>query len=188
MMKDALRSIRITGEAAGQFSVEGSGETVADLVRSLDGAGQVTFRNGDILGLDLEQALRRLEKRPLSIVTEVRSGRTGFDSASLSARLNDGLVEINEATVSGLGVQLAVTGSASLFDRTLQLRAMARQSGANATRENGPQLMLEIRGPWEDPSLLFDKDSLMRRSEAAAPLLRALEHMPTVNEAGQPDP
>lgn len=189
MMKEAMRSIRITGEASGQISLDGQGDSVSEIMRSLDGVAQVSFRNGDILGLDLEQALRRLEKRPLSIVTEVRSGRTGFDSAMVNARLNDGLVELNEATVSGLGVQLAVTGSASLIDRSLQLRAMARQTGPNATvRENGPQLLLEIRGPWDDPSLVFDKDNLIRRSEAAAPLLRALDKMPSLSSpvTGEP--
>lgn len=184
MMKEALRSIRISGEASGQFSLDGSGATVAEIIRSMDGAAQVTFRNGDILGLDLEQALRRLEKRPLSIVTEVRSGRTGFESASVSARLNDGLVEINDATVSGLGVQLAVSGTASLADRSLQLRAIARQSSPGAAaRENAPQLMMDVRGSWDDPSLVFDKDFLMRRSEAAAPLLKALEKIPAVSES-----
>lgn len=189
MMKEALRSIRLTGEASGQITLEGAGDSVADIIRSLDGSAQISFKNGDILGLDLEQALRRVEKRPLSIVTEVRSGRTGFDSASVSARLNDGTVAINEAIVSGLGVQLAVTGTASLVDRALNLRAMARQTGPNATaRENGPQLMLDIRGPWDDPSLMFDKESLIRRSEAAAPLLRALEHIPPVNATADPAP
>jgi AsmA protein len=189
VMKDALRSIRLTGQSSGQFSFEGSGASVADLIHSLDGSAQLSFRNGDILGLDLEQALRRLEKRPLSIITEVRSGRTGFDSASISARLTDGIVDVQEATVSGLGVQLAVTGTASLVERTLQLRAMARQTGPNATgRENGPQLMLDIKGPWDDPSLVFDRESLVRRSEAAAPLLRALEKMVPLTATPQPEP
>ena len=189
-MKEALRSIRITGEASGQFSLDGSGESVADIVRSLDGGAQITFRNGDILGLDLEQALRRLEKRPLSIVTEMRNGRTGFETATVSARLNDGLIELNEAVVSGLGVQLAVNGHASLADRTMHLRALARQTGPGSVpRESGPQLMLEIRGPWDDPSLVFDKESLMRRSDAAAPLMQSpMRGEKTPSEPAQPYP
>lgn len=180
LMKDALRGIRVTGEASGQFSLDGQGETVSQLIRSLDGRAQITFRNGDILGLDLEQALRRLEKRPLSIVTEVRSGRTGFDTAVVSARVNDGTIELDQAAVSGLGVQLAVTGTASLADRSMKLNAIARQTvgPAAVARENGPQLLMEIRGSWDDPALIFDTDSLMRRSEAAAPLLRAIEQVP----------
>jgi AsmA protein len=190
LMKDALRGIRVTGEASGQFSLDGEGESVAQLVRSVDGRAQITFRNGDILGLDLEQALRRLEKRPLSIVTEVRSGRTGFDTAVVSARVTDGTIELDQAAVSGLGVQLAVTGNASLADRSLQLRALARQTTGptSAAREAGPQLMMEIRGPWDDPALFFDTDSLMRRSEAAAPLLRALEQVPAATAPAQTEP
>jgi hypothetical protein len=48
--------------------------------------------------------------------------------------------------------------------------------------------MLDIKGPWDDPSLVFDKESLIRRSEAAAPLLRALEKIPAVSATDQPEP
>jgi AsmA protein len=94
------------------------------------------------------------------------------------------VIDLSEALVSGLGVQLALTGKASVPDRKLDMRAVARQTGPTGT--NGPQLMLDIRGPWDEPQILFDKESLLRRSDAAAPLLRALDKIPNVSAPQAP--
>jgi AsmA protein len=94
------------------------------------------------------------------------------------------VIDLSEALVSGLGVQLALTGKASVSERKLDLRAVARQTGP--TGANGPQLMLDIRGPWDEPQIIFDKESLIRRSDAAAPLLRALDKIPNLNAPKAP--
>ncbi len=182
MSKDTFRVFRISGTTSGQFEFAGHGETMATLVRSLDGTMETRFRNGDLHGIDLERALRSLERRPLSILTDARNGRTGFETAIFTARLTNGTIDLTQALISGLGVQVAMTGTATTADRKLNLRAVARQSGpGTSVRENGPQLMLDIRGPWDEPQIIFDKESLMRRSDAAAPLLRALEKNPAVS-------
>ncbi len=182
--KDVFGQLRMSGEADGQIALNGTGDTIDEIMRSLNGTIEARFRNGDIHGIDLEQALRRLDKRPLSLLTEMRTGRTGFESATVSANLNGGMIELSEALVSGLGVQLAVTGKASVPERKLDMRAIARQTGPTGT--NGPQLMLDIRGPWDEPQMILDKDSLIRRSDAAAPLLRALDKLPNVNAPKAP--
>ncbi len=173
LTRDAFQTIRISGESDGNLSLKGKGETTEQIIRSLDGTIELRFRNGDIHGIDLEQALRRLDKKPLSILTEMRSGRTGFETATINANVSEGNISLTEALVSGLGLQLALTGKASVVQRNLALRAVARQTGPSGT--NSPQLMLDIRGTWDDPQIIFDKESLMRRSDAAAPLLRTLD-------------
>ena len=182
--KDVFGQLRMSGEAEGQIALNGRGKTIDDVMRSLDGTLEARFRNGDIHGIDLEQALRRLDKRPLSLLTDMRTGRTGFETATISARLNNGVIDLSEALVSGLGVQLALTGKASVPERKVDLRAVARQTGPSGT--NGPQLMLDIRGPWDEPQIIFDKESLIRRSDAAAPLLRALDKIPGVSAPKAP--
>jgi AsmA protein len=184
LSKDVFGQLRMSGEAEGQISLNGTGDTIDEIVGSLNGTIEARFRNGDIHGIDLEQALRRLDKRPLSLLTDMRTGRTGFESATVSANLNKGMIELSEALVSGLGVQLALTGKASVPERKLDMRAIARQTGPTGT--NGPQLMLDIRGPWDEPQIILDKDSLIRRSDAAAPLLRALDKLPNVNAPKAP--
>jgi AsmA protein len=143
-------------------------------MHSLDGRGQLKLADGEVSGLDLEQALRRVEKRPLSIATEVRTGRTSFTSASGAFNVSDGNAEMEQCVASGPGVELAMTGSSEIGDRSLDLHVVARQTGAEATNADAPQLHLDLMGSWDDPLLVLDTASLIRRSQVAAPLLRSL--------------
>ena len=184
LTKDVFGLLRMSGEAEGQIAFSGQGDTIDDMTRALNGTLEARFRNGDIHGLDLEQALRRLDKRPLSLLMDMRNGRTGYENAFVTAKLNNGQIELTEALVSGLGVQLGLTGKASVPERKLDMRAIARQAGPHGA--NGPQLILDIRGNWDDPQIVFDKESLIRRSDAAAPLLRALDKLPSLSAPRAP--
>jgi AsmA protein len=68
-------------------------------------------------------------------------------------------------------VRLAVGGRASVPARELDLTGTATLvSTANADEFDLPFV---VRGPWDDPIMLPDPQSLIRRSGAAAPLLDA---------------
>ena len=70
-------------------------------------------------------------------------------------------------------MDISVTGSASIARRQLDLTIRARQTGRDDSQP-APQLNMDLRGNWDDPNLIIDAQSLIRRSEAAAPLLRSL--------------
>ena len=162
---------RLSGLGTGQFAGEANGNTLADWTRSLSGEGHIAIEDGEINGIDIEQALRRVDKRPLSIGGEMRTGRTGFSAARGAFSVAGGVATLHDFGISGPGASLALTGDIGLADRTLDVGALARQSG-DAGR-GGPQLRLEVRGAFDDPHLVLDAASLVRRSEAAAPLFVA---------------
>jgi AsmA protein len=79
------------------------------------------------------------------------------------------LVSIEDMRVAGPSVRLAVAGQASLPTRDLDLKGVATLiSTANADQF---ELPFVVQGPWDDPIMLPDAQSLIRRSGAAAPLL-----------------
>jgi len=50
---------------------------------------------------------------------------------------------------------------------------------AKAAEDNGFELPFVVQGPWDDPIMLPDAESLIRRSGAAAPLLDAVRDRKT---------
>ena len=170
-LAEVLRSQRFSGEAKGEFAVSGEGSSVAQVLASLRGKASVDLTDGDIAGLDLEQALRRLEKRPLSIASDIRSGRTSFRNAHLDLNVDAGVATVQDFEANGAGVDVTVSGSASVAKRLLDLTIQARQAGRD-DNEPAPQLSMGLKGRWDDPNLIIDARSLISRSEAAAPLLR----------------
>jgi AsmA protein len=166
---------RLEGKGDLAFVVEGTGRNVLALTRTLNGTATLTGRQGALTGLNLEQLLRRLERRPLSGGSEFRSGRTPFDKLIVALKITDGTASVESTTLENATVKLALAGQASIPARDLDLKGIATLVGPPATDGRAPfELPFVVQGPWDDPLMLPDPEILIRRSGAAAPLLDAV--------------
>ena len=84
-------------------------------------------------------------------------------------KVNQGVVSIDDMRITGPSVRLAVAGQASVPTRDLDLKGVATLVSTASSDEF--QLPFVVQGPWDDPIMLPDAQSLIRRSGAAAPLL-----------------
>jgi AsmA protein len=164
---------KLAGRGNLAFNIEGSGGSVLAVTNSLNGTAKLTGRQGALAGLNVEQLLRRLERRPLSGSGDFRSGRTPFDQLNVTLKVVEGTVSVDELLVDGPAVRLAVGGQASIPARDLDLKGVATLvSTASATAF---ELPFVVQGPWDDPIMMPDPQILIRRSGAAAPLLEAVK-------------
>lgn len=166
---------RVEGRGDIVLTLEATGGDVYELARTLNGTGSLTATNGALVGVNVEQLLRRLERRPLSGGGDFRSGRTPFDKLTVLLKIVDGTAKIDDVRLEGAGVRLAVDGSASIPARDLDLKGTATLLSASVKDANSEfALPFVVRGSWNDPVMLPDADSLIRRSGAAAPLWEAV--------------
>ncbi len=165
---------RLEGKGNINFAVDGTGDSVLAVTRTLNGSASLTGHDGELAGLDVEQLLRRLERRPLSGGGDFRNGRTRYDSMAVTLKIVQGKVTVEDVKVSGPAVQLALAGSASIPQRDLDLTGTA--SLVKSEREGAVPFALPfiVQGSWDDPIMLPDAEALIRRSGAAAPLLNAV--------------
>ena len=166
---------RLEGRGNVALTVEGAGEDVLAVTRTLNGSGSLTATNGALTGLNVEQLLRRLERRPLSGTGDFRNGRTPFDKLAVALKMADGNASIEDVKLEGGSVRLALAGFASIPARDLDLKGTA--SLVSSTKDAavaGFELPFLVQGRWDDPVMLPDVQSLIRRSGAAAPLLDAV--------------
>jgi AsmA protein len=164
---------RLAGKGTLGVTLEAAGTNPFGLAQSLDGRATLTSQNGALSGFNIEQLLKRLERRPLSGAGDFRSGRTPFDKLTVAVRLNDGIASTEDVRFDGPTVQLTLNGAASIPSREFDLKGVANlvpPTGATRTFE----LPFVIQGPWDDPLILPDSESLLRRSPASAPLLDAV--------------
>jgi AsmA protein len=173
-LRDLFGIRRVDGKGTLVFAVEAAGESVLALTQTLSGTASLVAENGSLSGLNVEQLLKRLERRPLSGGGEFRSGRTPFDKLTVSLRLAEGTAHIEDVRLESAAVRLALAGSASIPARDLDLKGTASLVAAVADSPPTFELPFVIQGPWEDPLLLPDAEILIRRSGAAAPLLDAV--------------
>lgn len=162
----------IAGNLDANLILDANGDSIAQLMRELDGRGSFVLSEGEIGGIDLERALRRVEKRPLSSALDIRSGHTLVDRASAMVKIVKGTANVEDGQARGPGFSLAFAGSTRIPERSLALKAQANEAdAAGRPREKGLQIGFDLSGSWDEPAFAPDAAALIKRSGAAAPLL-----------------
>jgi len=175
---DLLGVSRLTGRGNLAFALEANGSSPFALAQSLDGTATLTGHDGAVGGFNVEQLLKRLERRPLSGAGNFRTGSTPFNTLNIAIRFRDGVATAEDAQLEGATTRIMLTGTASVPSREYDLKGVASLIVAS----DAPpafQLPFVVQGPWDDPLIFPDSDSLIRRSPASAPLLDALKDRKT---------
>jgi AsmA protein len=170
---------RLEGKGNLGLALEASGDSVLALTRTLTGTANLTARQGAITGFNVEQLLKRLEQRPLSMAADFRRGRTPFETLDVALKITEGIAKIEDVRLEGGAIRLAVGGSASIPMRDLDLKGTASLVAAGGESTPTFELPFVVQGRWDDPIMLPDAQSLIRRSGAAAPLLDAVRDRKT---------
>jgi AsmA protein len=166
---------KLSGRGNLMVSLVASGSSPFGLAQSLDGTATLTGHDGAINGFNVEQLLRRLERRPLSGAGNFRSGSTPYDDLNISLKFSDGIATADNVRIDGPATRLTLSGTASVPSREYDLKGVASLVSASNTASEF-DLPFVVQGPWEDP-LIFPADpvSLIKRSPVAAPLLDAVK-------------
>jgi AsmA protein len=170
---------KLSGRGNLSVSLVASGASPFGLAQSLDGTATLVGHDGAISGFNVEQLLKRLERRPLSGGGNFRSGSTPYDDLNVSVRFNDGIATAESIRVEGPGTRLTLTGTASVPSREYDLKGIASLTSAPGGGDKGFDLPFVVQGPWDDPLVFPDPESLIRRSPASAPLLDAVKDRKT---------
>ncbi len=76
--------------------------------------------------------------------------------------------------ITGPTVRVALAGSASIPSREVDLTGTAALVSLAKEKVRPFELPFFVQGAWDDPVMLPDAEALIRRSGAAAPLLKAV--------------
>ncbi len=169
---------KLSGRGNLNVSLVASGASPFGLAQSLDGTATLTGHDGAIAGFNIEQLLKRLERRPLSGGGNFRSGSTPYDNLTLAVKFSDGVATAEDVRIEGQGTRLTLTGTASVPAREYDLKGVASLTSTSNTAP-GFDLPFVVQGPWDDPLVFPDPESLLRRSPASAPLLDAVKDRKT---------
>lgn len=169
----------LNGKGNLSVALESSGGSVMALTRALGGNATLVATDGALTGFNVEQLLRRLDRRPLSGTGELRSGRTPYDRLSANIKIVQGNASVEDVRIEGPAVRVGLGGSASIPTRDLDLKGTASLIPAAGETGAGFDLPFVVQGPWDDFIITPDPQSLIRRSGAAAPLLDAVRDRKT---------
>src|SRR5271154_665571 len=108
---------RLSGRGNLNVSLVASGSSPFGLMQSLDGSATLTGHDGAISGFNVEQLLRRLERRPLSGAGSFRTGSTPYDTMTIAVKFADGIATADDIRIEGPSARLTLSGTASIPSR-----------------------------------------------------------------------
>jgi AsmA protein len=143
-----------TGMAGARFDVEASGASLAAAITSVSGTASLEAADGAILGVNLEEALRRSRRRPIDVGRDMRLGGTAFDKLEVSLALNDGRARVQRGAMTSHGMTAELDGLIDLVAQSWALRLNAVQTdAAGEESQDAAHLTLDIAGPWSAPAI-----------------------------------
>jgi AsmA protein len=159
---------RLSGRGNLNVSLAASGSSPFGLAQSLDGTASLTGHDGAISGYNVEQLLKRLERRPLSGAASYRGGSTPYDNLTVSLKFADGIATTEDVRVESATTRVTLNGTIAVPTREYDLKGVASLISNGTSTFDLPFM---VQGPWDDPLPLIDAESLIKRS----PLLKALK-------------
>ena len=144
----------VTGHGGARFAIEAFGDSPASAIAHLNGSAALTAADGAIAVINLEEALRRSQRRQIDVERDLRPGDTAFDKLEASVTLDNGRARIERGEMTSRGVAARLAGSIDLAGQAWDLTVDAVQTGAAGEEsQDAAHLTLDIQGPWSGPTV-----------------------------------
>jgi AsmA protein len=152
---------RLISTADLELEFLGVGNSIAEIMASLEGQGALEMGQGELRGLDIGGMLRTLDP---GFVGDGQ--RTIFDGLAGTFGIDGGVLRNEDLKLVAPYLTAGGTGEIGLGDRTLNYRirptALAAEDGTG-----GVMVPLQITGPWADPTFRLDLESIAREKMEA---------------------
>ena len=146
---DVLGRQVAAGLVSGSLNIETSGDSPAALMAHLQGWTKARAHDGEISGLDLGRGLQAMAtQKGAAALASFRRGRTPFTDLAFALRLADGIATVEDAKMNGPDSAVAVTGTADIGNRGLDLAATAAKPD---DAKPGDGLAVAIKGSFDTP-------------------------------------
>lgn len=144
----------MTGRGTLEFALETTGRSPVTAVAELGGSASLELEQGAVLGINLEEALRRSQRRPIDVARDMRIGGTTFDTLALEVALGRGIIHVINGELGAQGVAANLQGQIDLPAQAWDLHANAMQVGAAGQESpEAAHLSFDVEGPWSAPTI-----------------------------------
>jgi AsmA protein len=162
---------KIGGTGALRFDLSSHGNTPREIVRNLDGKGEISVADGSLEGADLAALAHLLEtvlsgEVPQEAVGE--SAQTPFRSLSASFALDNGVMHSRDMKLVSTAVEIDGTGEVDFPEQKLDLHFDPKP--APGRRSSGFGVPFYVKGSWQKPRFGTDSKSLLKRVDTGAVL------------------
>jgi len=194
LVRDLADKDIIEGVVQGDISVNTVGDQPDPIKRSLNGKGELLFKDGAIVGIDLANMVRNVQSA-FGMAEKVQGERPKTDFTELRSpfTIRNGLVNTPGTEMKSPLLRVVASGTANLVDESLNMRVepkvVATIKGQGDTEERGGiRVPVLVTGTFSDPKFRPDlkgmfEEGLKQGIPDASSLKKMIE--PGEQESGQ---
>ena len=183
LLKDMMKKDFLDGTTYAQAALTMEGDDAAGIKKTLNGKGNVQFRDGAIIGIDLNGMIRNLKASfGLAEKAEERP-RTDFAEFLIPFTITNGVVDTPDTRLVSPLLRIVATGKADLVQETLDFRiepkVVATLKGQGDTKERSGLLVpVLVSGTFASPKFRPDLEAMLKQQlEGGIPQLDDVKKM-----------
>ncbi len=166
LLADAAGFDRLAGTAKADYNITAQGASQMDMVKNLNGKGEVKFENGAIVGINLAAMVRNVSTAFLDR-SAGETQQTDFSELSGTFTITNGLLKNDDLSLQSPLLRVNGAGTSDLPARTLDYRvepkfAATIEGQGGAQKVAGVMVPVIVSGPWDNLSYKPDLGSLVK--------------------------
>jgi AsmA protein len=168
LVKDVMKKEIIEGTFKTDLDVRMRGDDADAIKQSLNGNGNMVFRDGALIGIDLDGMLRNVETAFGKDEKAKSRARTDFSEIKSVFTIKNGLVNTKETTMASPVLRAFVEGDANLVNEALDLRIepkfVATIKGQGDTeKRKGIVVPIKVTGTFSSPEFRPDLEGTLKK-------------------------
>ena len=183
LLKDVLQKDFLAGTAKAVMSLEVKGEESQAIKQNLNGKGELVFKDGAIVGIDLAGMVRNVNSAFGMEKAPAEKPRTDFSELNAPFSLTNGVFDTPGTTLASPLLRLLATGKADLVQETLDFRVEPKLVktivGQGDTEQRGGIMVpVIVGGTFAKPTFRPDLEGMLKKGlEGGLPKPSELEQM-----------
>lgn len=155
-LEDLGEAPALSGSMTLQALLSGSGNTLSDVLASLQGDAAFSLVGGTLRGVDLDQIGESFADGSFDLTNFAPSGQTTLERLSVDLYAQNGFMQLRDMAIDTQSISVTLAGQSELATRALIL------SGATAVTSGRETLVVpfDVRGTWSAPIILPDLSAL----------------------------
>ena len=184
LLQDLLKTGILEGDINAEVALQMKGDDSETIKRTLNGEGDLLFRDGAIVGIDLAQMVQNVKVAFGLAQMAEKMPRTDFSELHAPFVVTSGVVETPKTTLTSPALRIWAAGKANLVKETLDFRVepkfVATLAGQGDTKERaGFMVPVVVAGSFKAPKFRPDLEGIIRkgleeRLPQASDLIKAL--------------
>lgn len=168
LVKDVLKKELIEGTFKTDLDINMRGDDAETIKQSLTGNGNMLFKDGALIGIDLDGMLRNVKAAFGEAERKASGARTDFSEMKSVFTIKDGLVNTTETTLISPVLRAVANGDANLVTEALDMHvepkfvATVKGQGDTEKRE-GIVVPIKITGTFSDPKFIPDVEGALKK-------------------------